>query len=423
MSRKTILTIILFSTIAFIGLILTQLLWVNNALKIAGEQHSHRVDLAMDNILNELTDRKDSQEILENEYGEKYLPDNIFDILDTVLLVDLIEKYSVYHQLSEPFYYAIKKTSNDSVIFISHPVIPDRTKMKSHKACLYCIWKKDYFHLEMLFPSVRKNELVQMSVWLVLSGIFLLVMTFALIFTISTIIRQKKISKIRDDFINNITHEFKTPIATISLASEVLLNSDSTKNDERLKNYSRVIYEENKRMREQVDRVLQMALLDTRNYQLKKKSVNLDELIRNNVNNLCLHHCEKNVVVNDLLNAEDPFVMADPIHIANVINNLFSNAIKYTEKNPEITLRSRNEKSSYVFSVEDNGIGIRKENLKHIFDKFYRVSTGNIHNVKGFGLGLYYVKTIIEAHNGNIRAESEPGKGTRFVVHLRQKEL
>jgi two-component system phosphate regulon sensor histidine kinase PhoR len=245
-------------------------------------------------------------------------------------------------------------------------------------------------------------------------------MILSFYYTITTIIRQKKISQIRDDFINNITHEFKTPIATISLASEVLLKADPQNENKRVSNYARVIYDENRRMREQVDRVMQMAVLDKNRYNLNRQATNLDELIRNNVNNLCLEHCEREVKVFDELSSANPEVNIDPIHMGNIINNLVSNAIKYSEGIPEITMFSENRNGFYVFSIQDKGIGIRKEDQKQIFDKFYRVSTGNIHNVKGFGIGLYYVKTIIEAHGGEIKVDSEYGKGTRFDVILPQ---
>lgn len=420
MGKRTIQLIIIFSSLSLIGLILTQTLWVSNALSIAEKQHAHRVDLALDDILDELVDRKDSIEIkLRLEGDSIYQAENLFSVLDTVFLRSLIEKYVYYHKLNKDYYYSIVKTSNDSVYYSSFSSPINRKDMRVHKACLYCIWKKDYFHLEILFPVVRKNELVSMSAWLAYSGIFLVIMIFSFYFTIMIIIRQKKISRIRDDFINNITHEFKTPIATISLASEVLLKNDqSDDNKTRVSNYARVIYDENRRMREQVDRVLQMAVLDKNKYSLDRKSTNMDELIRNNVKNLCLEHCDREVIVHDKLDASKSEVLVDPIHMGNIINNLVSNAIKYSEGTPEITIYSRNEQKKYVFSLEDKGIGIKKEDQKQIFDKFYRVSTGNVHNVKGFGLGLYYVKTIVEAHQGEIKVNSEPGKGTRFDVYL-----
>ncbi len=421
MSKLTIILIILFSTLSLTGLIISQTLWVSNALSLAEKQHAHRVDLALDDVLEELVDKKDSIKIKNKLEGDSLFEANsLFEVLDTVFLRTLMEKYVDYHDLNEEYYYSIVKTSTDSVYYSSENKTIDRENMKVHKACLYCIWKKDYYHLQVFFPEVRQNALVNMSAWMISSGLFLFIMIFSLFYTIMTIIRQKKISRIRDDFINNITHEFKTPIATISLASEVLLKAETGQDNKRISNYARVIYDENRRMREQVDRVLQMAVLDKNRYNLNKKPTNLDELIRNNVNNLCLEHCEREVKVKDMLAAANPEVNVDPIHMGNIINNLVSNAIKYSEGIPNITIRSRNEKGNYIFSIEDMGIGIKKEDQKQIFDKFYRVSTGNIHNVKGFGLGLYYVKSIVEAHNGKIIIDSEYGKGTRFDVILPQ---
>ena len=170
--------------------------------------------------------------------------------------------------------------------------------MNIHKACLHNIWKKDYYHLELYFPDQRKDELVSMSAWLFISGIFLIIIIFSFYYIIFTIIRQKKISEIRDDFINNITHEFKTPIATISLASEVLLNSQKEEPESRIARYSRVIYDENSRMRQQVDRVLQLAVLEKDGYTLDKTELNMDEMIRKNVENLLLEHCDQEIEIN-----------------------------------------------------------------------------------------------------------------------------
>ena len=421
MHKRTISLIITISSLSLIGLIVTQTLWVSKALRLAEKQHAHRVDLALDDVLEELVDRKDSIQVKAKLEGDSiFHADNLFEVLDTSFLKTLMEKYVYYHELNENYYYSIVKTSNDSVYYTTIEEGIDRENMRVHKACLYCIWKKDYFHLEVLFPQVRKNELINMSAWMISSGLFLLLMVFSFYYTITTIIKQKKISQIRDDFINNITHEFKTPIATISLASEVLLKASEGDENKRIKNYARVIYDENRRMREQVDRVMQMAILDKNRYNLNRQPINLDELIRNNVNNLCLEHCDREVKVKDKLSSANPEVNVDPIHVGNIINNLVSNAIKYSEGTPEITIMSKNEDGHYIFSIEDLGIGIKKEDQKQIFDKFYRVSTGNIHNVKGFGLGLYYVKTIIEAHGGEINVSSEYGKGTRFDVILPQ---
>ncbi len=419
MRKRTIQIIILFSSLSLTGLILTQTFWVNNALDLAEKQHAHRVDLAMDDVIEELIDRKDT--IIANypdSTKEKLLTRNIFQVLDTVFLVELLKKYVDYHELNQDYHYFIVKTSNDSVIF------PERQKpfinnnYKIHKACLYCLWKKDYYHLELYFPDIRRHEFIRISAWLTFSGIFLSIVMISFYYTIVLILRQKKISQMRDDFINNITHEFKTPIATISLASEVLLNHEKENPDGRIAKYSRVIFDENRRMRSQVDRVLQMAVMDKGEYILHKKDVDMNEFIKTNVNNLCLEHCDNNVDLQYDLQAEKPIIQIDELHMANILNNLVNNAIKYSGKKIVLKIGSKNEDHNYIFWIQDEGIGISKEDQKYIFDKFYRVHTGDIHDVKGFGLGLYYVKTMIEAHKGEIFVTSEPEKGTRFDIKL-----
>ncbi len=420
MSRNRILYIIIFSSISLAGLVVSQGIWVKSALKLSENHHSHRVDLALDDILEELTDLVDSA-TLNDEFSDQNTLE-LFDVLDTLALQFLIDKYVNYHNLGDIYSYSVIKTSNNQVYFSGGMQLDTHKKIKYHKACLYCIWKKDYFHLQLAFPDIKSKEFARMSFWLILSGIFIVIVALSIYYIITTIIKQKKISQIRDDFINNITHEFKTPIATISLASEVLLNEKKEDPAGRIAKYARVIYDENKRMKTQVERVLQMAVLDKKTYDLELKEHNLDELIRSNVRNLCLDHCKDDVEIIDQLNARYPVVKVDAIHFANIINNLVTNSIKYNNGKPVLTLKSKNVNGHYEFSFEDNGIGMKKEDLPLIFDKFYRVSTGNIHNVKGFGIGLYYVKKMINAHKGSIQVQSEPGKGTKFEISLPQEK-
>lgn len=409
MNKRNFKLIIVFSSLSLAGLIINQTLWVRNALSLAEKQHAHRVDMALDEVIEELND---------SQYFDS--ANSIFEVVDTVFLSKLIMKYVEYHELDPIYEFAIIKTSNDSIYFASNLSAFKQWNKKYHKACLNCLYKKDYYHLGIFFPQIRKSELVQMSAWLIFTCIFLIIIILSFYYTIITIIRQKKISQIRDDFINNITHEFKTPISTISLASEVLINSAKDQPESRFAKYSKIIFDENQRMRTQVDRVMQMALMDQEVYNLEKVEIDMDEFIQNIVENLCLEHCGKEVEVSYQLDAKNPKVYADNIHFGNIINNLVNNAIKYSPEAPEITISSKNNNNAYCFSVEDKGIGIKREDLTHIFEKFYRVSTGNIHNVKGFGIGLYYVKTMVDAHNGKINVWSEPGKGTRFEVEIPQ---
>lgn len=420
MGKRTISVIIIFASLSLVGLITTQTFWVKNAINLAEEQHDHRVDLALDDVLAELNDtsgitiHKPGVLCTGNPEGIE----NFFQIVDTVKLHRLLIKYINYHALDNRFSYYIVKTSNDSVIFSYGKKSEDLSGLKVHKACLHCVYKKDYYHLALCFPYQIKQTLAGMSLWLGLSTAFLIIIILSFYYTITTIIKQKKISEIRDDLINNITHEFKTPIATISLASEVLLNSGDKISLDRTLKYARIIYDENGRMRSQVDKVLQMASMDRGELRLDLSEVPMNEFIRKVVENLCLEHCEKKVNVDYYLDAEHDKIMADPLQIANVITNLLNNSIKYSPVELHISIRSRLEKNYYVFSVQDKGIGIHHDNIRYIFDKFYRVPTGDVHNVKGFGLGLYYVKTVVEAHKGKVFVESEPGKGTRFDVYL-----
>ncbi len=420
MQRSNIIIIILFTSVSLIGLTITQSFWVWNAVNIGEEQHDHRIDMALDEVIDELADANEQNLTFSEKPLIKSSCEDLtfFSALDTVLLAGLLNKYIDYHRLDHRYEYAIVKTSNDSVIHASSPLISKSMKKNAHKACLSCLWKDEYFHLEVYFPSQRREVLVEMSAWLVLSGIFILIVILTFLYIINTIIRQKKLSEIKNDFINNMTHEFKTPISTISLAAEVLLHADQDSSSERIRKYSKIIYDENTRMRTQVERVLQVARLDKDEFILTKSEFDLHRLVRDTVQNLCFEKCEEETTVNYYLDARKYNLNADEMHIKNVVVNLVDNAIKYSNNGTLINIYTRNREDGITLSVEDNGIGMSHEVTRHIFDKFYRVPTGNIHNVKGFGLGLYYVKNMVAAHGGHIEVKSEPDKGSRFDVFL-----
>ena len=225
----------------------------------------------------------------------------------------------------------------------------------------------------------------------------------------------------KNDFINNMTHEFKTPISTISLAAQMLQDSSIAKSPEMFSKLSGAIASETKRLRFQVDKVLQMSMFDNKNNaSLKMKELDANELISGIVNTFTVKVEQNGGKLTWQLDADDPFIYVDEMHFTNVVFNLMDNAVKYRKQDVplELEVRTWNNNDNFMLSVKDNGIGIRKEDLKKIFDKFYRVHTGNLHDVKGFGLGLAYVKQIVQAHKGTIRAESEIGVGTTFVIVL-----
>jgi two-component system phosphate regulon sensor histidine kinase PhoR len=251
--------------------------------------------------------------------------------------------------------------------------------------------------------------------------IFTLMLLIVFIFTIWSIFRQKRLTEIKNDFINNMTHEFKTPISTISLAAQMLRDPSVTKSETMFKHISGVIVDETKRLRFQVEKVLQMSMFDRKATTFKRKEVDANVLMQDTVNTFRLKVEASGGKIDAHLDAEDAIVFVDEMHFTNVIFNLMDNAVKYKAEDRELnlTVTTHNESDDkLIITIADNGIGIKREDLKKIFEKFYRVHTGNRHDVKGFGLGLAYVHNVVKALGGSIHAESEYGKGTKFIITL-----
>jgi two-component system phosphate regulon sensor histidine kinase PhoR len=247
--------------------------------------------------------------------------------------------------------------------------------------------------------------------------ILLIIIFFA--YTIHVMLRQKRLSEVKTDFINNMTHELKTPISTIGLSAEVLLKPDIIEQPERLHQYAEIITNENNRLKAQVDKVLQIASLSPDQVNIQAEELDMHEIIQKAYDSYLIQFEERHgsFVLN--LAEGGPKVMGDRVHITNIVYNLLDNACKYTEQEPQIELTSAFSDGWFSLSVKDHGIGIERKHQKMIFEKFFRVPTGNVHNVKGFGLGLFYVMTIVKAHLGKLELESQPGKGSVFTVKLK----
>jgi two-component system, OmpR family, phosphate regulon sensor histidine kinase PhoR len=273
-------------------------------------------------------------------------------------------------------------------------------------------------HLSIIFPKERGFLIKSVGDVIALSSVFILTIVIVFWITFATVVRQKKVAVIKTDFINNMTHELKTPISTISLACEVLNDQDIPKTQERTLHYVNVINSENKRLETLVENVLQSAVLDKDDFKLKFHEINSQDVINHACNQAKVRVEGKNGNITTLFNAQTSIIIADKIHFTNIINNLLDNAIKYTPVAPSIVISTRNLNNGIVIDVTDNGIGITKENTSKIFDKLYRVPTGNVHDVKGFGLGLSYVKTIVDKHQGSIKVTSQIGKGSVFSIYL-----
>lgn len=269
------------------------------------------------------------------------------------------------------------------------------------------------------FPEMQKYLFASVQ-FMIPAIIFTLILLIIFIFTIYTIFRQKRLSEIKNDFINNMTHEFKTPISTISLAAQMLRDPSVGKSEAMFNHISGVIVDETKRLRFQVEKVLQMSMFDRKAATFKRKELDANLLVQDTVNTFRLKVEATGGTIDTHLDADDSIVFVDEMHFTNVIFNLMDNAVKYKapDRDLQLFVSTYNESGRMVIAIEDNGIGIKRDDLKKIFEKFYRVHTGNRHDVKGFGLGLAYVHNVVKALGGTIHAESELGKGTKFIISL-----
>ncbi|MCB9302446.1 MAG: HAMP domain-containing histidine kinase [Lewinellaceae bacterium] len=332
------------------------------------------------------------------------------------------------------FNYGVFSREKKSFIIVDgHYVVEDaqpKEILPGYRNIYNSRYKVDLFPEDMPSPGLlmihfpARTSFVWRSLWLNFLGsiFFTTIILFSFAYTIHVIFRQKKLSEMKTDFINNMTHEFKTPIATISLAADSITSPIIAGNSEKLRRFANIIKQENKRMNSQVEKVLQMALIDKRDFSLKSSEVNLHDVIISALENINLQVEKKEGTATAVLEADNPIVEGDSTHISNIINNLLDNANKYSPDKPAITVHTRNAPNGVEVEVADQGIGMNKEQRKHIFDKFYRVHTGNLHDVKGFGLGLSYVKAMMTAHKGQIDVRSELGKGSSFILFFPFKQ-
>ncbi|MGB0888584.1 MAG: sensor histidine kinase [Vicingaceae bacterium] len=420
MNRKAIRTIIFLALFSLIGIVATQMFWVKNAYNLQEKQFNDRVHVALTNVTADLLDINKDESTLINpvkRVSSNYYTVMINDTVNPYLLETLLRNEFAQRNIKIDFEYVIYDCFTDSIVFGDYISLNDGEKDNLQSKSYNMKWDKDGHYFGIFFPSKKAYILSEMSIWAFSSSIILLIIIF-FGYTINVILKQKKLSEIKNDFINNITHEFKTPISTISLSSEVLLNPNIINEPERLKNYANIIKEENSRLKNQVDKVLQLATLDKSKLKMEDENINLHELLQNAIKSFGLIIKEKNGKILSHLNAEKFMFFGDKIHITNTLHNLIDNAIKYSAENPEITIATNSHKNYIEISVKDNGIGIPTDAQKHIFDKFYRTPTGNVHDIKGFGLGLNYVKTIVEAYDGSVKLISKENEGSTFVIKL-----
>ncbi len=319
-----------------------------------------------------------------------------------------------------PYKFCVKTTANGkTVIALGDPDYnPEKGTREYHTPIFYDDNSSKPNNLFVYFPGQHAQQIKAISSFVLPSLILTLIIIGIFVFTLQIILRQKKLSQIKNDFINNMTHELKTPISTISLASQMLKDNSLVHSPTTIDHISGVILDESKRLSSQVEKVLQMAVFNEGKLKLKFTEIDLNQIMAQAASNFEIRVTTSGGTLETSLLAENPVISGDEVHITNVIFNLLDNAEKYSKEIPKIEISTENRSNWVVVQIRDYGIGISKENLNQIFERFYRIPTGNVHNVKGFGLGLSYVKRIVEEHHGKIKVESTVGKGTKFRIYF-----
>ena len=431
MSRNTLRLIVILATLCIVGIAVTQIYWVRRAFDLKEEALTRELNSALFNVAQQIFTINNVPAPVANPV--KQLSTNYFVVMvngeiDVSLLELLLKQEFEKRNVKLDFEYGIYNCMSEQMVYGNY--IAMEAASKEQKGNLPK-WKDQTYYFGVQFPTREAHLVNQMGIWSFSTLVLLLVVVF-FAYTLFVIFKQKRLGEIQKDFINNMAHEFKTPISTIAISADVLKDPQTIHQPERQLNYITIIQNENNRLKQQVDRVLQAARLNNDDSGLKKEMLDVNSLIREAVTSFDLAVREKGGSICITI-AESITVKGDKLHLINAIGNVLDNAIKYCNQAPGINIttskstmflksgywRPGNKKLAAVaISIADNGIGISKENQKRIFQQFYRVPTGNVHNVKGFGIGLHYVKLIAGAHGGKVTVESEIGKGSKFTITL-----
>jgi two-component system, OmpR family, phosphate regulon sensor histidine kinase PhoR len=422
MNRRFIIFTIVVMTFALIGLMVIQIYWIRNASVVKEANFRRSVNEAMTKVVLKVERLEKKRALTVNQYEtmlnfnrhlaySEFITKKALDSLISLELnirgVDTRFEFGIYKPEGNEF--LLEKSSNYRKDLIE-------------KGYAYILFQTDIYtspeYLCIYFPHEKQFLLTELWGMLLISIILIIVVVYSFSYTVTTIFRQKRLSEMKNDFINNMTHEFKTPISTISLACEALSDPDMRSSEETASTYVNMIRDENKRLAGMAEKILQTAVIDKGQLTIRRESIDVHEIISNVIRNLRIQVEIKDGEFITKFGAANPRIEGDRVHVTNLVYNLLDNANKYTPRRPLIRVSTENTGNGLTIIIEDNGIGISKAEQKKIFDKLYRVPTGNIHEIRGFGLGLSYVKAIVEEHHGKIGVESEVGKGSRFKVFL-----
>lgn len=421
MKNSTIIRVVLVGALAIISIIGVQTWWVMKTWDVKANEFHERVVVALLNVAKEfekLGNQLPAYDLITQVTSNYYVV-NINDVINANNLEFFLRRELESVGLTEGFEYGIYDCATNKMVYGDYlsNTAGDTAYVRHTDLPIY---DKFTYYFGVRFPN-RTNQIINsMGLTITFTAILLLSILFFL-YSIFVILRQKQLSEMQKDFINNMTHEFKTPISTIKISAEVFLSNPTVQSDSRLMQYARIIQDQNLRLNNQVEKVLQLARIEGDNFRLSPEKVNLHELLEQIVPAARIKVEEMGGSLDCALEASGPIVTADRLHLSNIIHNLLDNAIKYCREAPRAEVRTLTKGKNLVLVFSDHGIGIPAEYQHKVFEKFYRVPTGNIHNVKGFGLGLFYIKSICQAHGWKIDLASEVNVGTTITITIPQK--
>ncbi|HMN05303.1 MAG TPA: HAMP domain-containing sensor histidine kinase [Flavobacteriales bacterium] len=437
MRRRTLGILVLLATLSLAGVVITQVVWLKRAQQYEQaqltlqEQQQQQIDKQFNDrvviALTDVTERilsitKDPSDLFDAVKQERpnYFLVTINDTIHPYLLEALLRQEFVRRNINEDFEYGIYDCFTDSIVYGNYVSLGDSLHADTARHSQLLKLDKDGHYFGVYFPR-RESASWSPSNKGTINWIYPAVVAFIMfsffVYSLWVIIRQKRLDEMKDDFIGNMTHELKTPISTIGLSSEVLSDPAIVSEPARLQHYARIIRTENERLRKQVERVLQLAGRE-RGGRLEMEAVDLHELVRETVDSfeVLLHERSGHCTLG--LQAGETVIQGDRAHLGSVLYNLLDNAVKYSKAPPDVHIASRSDGRRIWISVSDKGIGMRKEDMRNIFDRFFRIHTGNVHDVKGFGLGLHYVAETVRAHHGKVKVESTLGHGSTFTLEF-----
>ncbi len=408
----------MLAILSLIGLCAAQIYWVRAAFNQEQDHFHRQANAALNQVASKFYAYNNISPPLTNpirQLSGNYYVVMVNSPIDANLLEGLLKKAFAFRNIKTDFEYGIYDCDTECMVFdeyVSSEAIPVLDRLNNLP-----VWDESNYYFGVYFPSKSGYLLNRMQIWMFTTMVLLVVILF-FGYAMFIILKQKRLSEIQKDFISNMTHEFKTPISTIAVASEVLQQPDIVTEPKRLLNYATIIHKENKRLKGQVERVLQLASLENEKLHLNRSAISVHTIINDVIISLSPTIRGK---INLVLQAKEDVIIGDDHHLTNVIYNLLDNAVKYSLDKLDIAVSTINIKEKLIVSIKDKGVGLSVDDTKHIFDKFFRANTGNRHDVKGFGIGLSYVKLIVNELGGSIKVESEIGKGSRFILTFKNE--